>query len=349
MTSSKVRLVSVAVACAVLASAPAWAQSPSGQPTAQELETARTLYKEGKELRAVGDLNGALEKLRAAHALGNTPVTGIELARTYVMVGKLVEAREVALQVARLGVASDETVKSAEARVEAAKLAEELRPRIPTLSVRIQGMVPNEVPHLVVDGVAVPDAALGEPLAVDPGKHEVVLHVGEGAAAREAKAEAETVEGKPAEVTIQAPPGPQPPPPAPELERDLSYRTPALAQAAFTVTVLGAVWSLIAGGVAGGFAAGLPGNCNLHHQCIQGSPGGGQYQLAHQWATITDVSWAVTGLALAGGVADILVVQAQHRAEREKENGTAPPQSARAGVNVWATLGLGSAGLHGEF
>jgi hypothetical protein len=56
---------------------------------------------------------------------------------------------------------------------------------------------------------------------------------------------------------------------------------------------------------------------------------------------------AVTGLALAGGVADILVVQAQHRAEREKENGTAPPQSA--GVNVWATLGLGSAGLHGEF
>src|SRR5258708_1177786 len=122
-----------AAGCA--AACPAYAQQHNA--SAQELETARTLYKEGKELRAKGDLPGALEKFQAAHALGNTPVTGIELARTYALVGQIVEARETCLYIARMPVAPDETEKSAEARADAAKLAEELRPRIPTLLVRV--------------------------------------------------------------------------------------------------------------------------------------------------------------------------------------------------------------------
>src|ERR1019366_10325032 len=142
---------------------------------------------EGKELRAAGDLPGAIGKLQAAHALGNTPVTGIELARTYATAGKLVEGREVALQVARIPVASDETEKSADARAEAAKLAEDLRPRIPTLTARVSGVGPDEVMHLSIDGAAVPDVAVREPQKVNPGKHEVVVRVGDGAAVGEAR------------------------------------------------------------------------------------------------------------------------------------------------------------------
>src|SRR5260221_7276029 len=118
MTSSEGAALVLALAV-TFGSPMALAQSHT--PTAQELETARSLYKEGKALRARGDLRGALEKLRAAHALGNTPVTGIELARTYATAGKLVDAREVCLGIARTAVASDETEKSAEARAEAAK------------------------------------------------------------------------------------------------------------------------------------------------------------------------------------------------------------------------------------
>ena len=103
------------------------------EPGAPAMATARTLYKEGKELRDKGDLKGALQKFQAAHALGQTPVTGIELARTYAAVGRFVEAREVCLWIGRTPVAGDETSKSADARADAAKLAEDMKPRIGSL------------------------------------------------------------------------------------------------------------------------------------------------------------------------------------------------------------------------
>ncbi len=98
---------------------PAPAPSSSAQPAnAADLEAARTLYREGKALRAQGDLVGALSKLKAAHELGRTPITGLELARTYEMLHLLVEARATCLDVATIPVASDETERSVTARSE---------------------------------------------------------------------------------------------------------------------------------------------------------------------------------------------------------------------------------------
>ena len=168
-------------------------------PSAQELETARMLYKEGKALRANGDLRGALEKLQAAHALGNTPVTGIELARTYVLAGLLVEARETALYIARIPVADDETGKSVEARTDAAHLAEELEPRIPTLVVRVPGLLPNESVRVSIDRAEVPEAATNEAQKVNPGQHEVVVRTDEGRVGRDS---VEVVEGETREVAV---------------------------------------------------------------------------------------------------------------------------------------------------
>ena len=124
MTSSRSLLSALALGVALAASAPAWAAGP----TAQDLETARTLYKEGKDLRAKGDLKGALAKLLAAHSLGHTPLTGIELARVQANLGMFVEARETCLGVARMPVEADETARSADARTDAAKLADQLKP-----------------------------------------------------------------------------------------------------------------------------------------------------------------------------------------------------------------------------
>src|SRR5512143_1729383 len=115
MTSSK-RIFAALLATALFAPA-----ALAANPSAEDFATARALYKEGKDLRAAGDLKGALEKLKAAHALGHTPITGIELARTQVQLGLLVEARETCLGVARLAVESDETGRSADARKDAAK------------------------------------------------------------------------------------------------------------------------------------------------------------------------------------------------------------------------------------
>src|SRR5690606_27203790 len=94
MTSSNAARLVLAFGSFVALSAPATALA---QRTAQDIESARQLYNQGIELRDKGDLRGALDKLRAAHALGNTPITGIELCRTYAALRQPVEAREVCL------------------------------------------------------------------------------------------------------------------------------------------------------------------------------------------------------------------------------------------------------------
>ncbi len=151
------------------------------QPTSADLETARALFKEGRDLRAQGRLAEAIEKLKAAHTLGQTPITGLELARTYAGVRRLIDARETALGVARIAVAPDETERSAEARKEAAALAEELRPRIPSITIRIEGHArdtdrPESAALVVtVDGERIPPSVLGEPRKVDPGLHVIAV------------------------------------------------------------------------------------------------------------------------------------------------------------------------------
>ena len=45
-------------------------------------------------------------------------------------------------------------------------------------------MPPGREPTVIVDGVAVPSAALGEPRAVNPGVHLVTAKVGGGAETR---------------------------------------------------------------------------------------------------------------------------------------------------------------------
>ena len=339
MTSSRRLLASAGVALSVMIASPV-ALAQSAPPTAQELETARTLYKEGKELRAAGDLPGAIAKLQAAHALGHTPVTGIELAKTYVLVGKLVEAREVALSVARLGVASDETEKSADARAEAAKLAEELRPRIPTLAVKIQGLAQGELAHVVIDGVMVPDAAITEPQKVDPGKHDVAVRVGDGAAAREGHASADTPEGQAVEVAVDvpaAPAGAQPPPPTPDDDATptTSHGVPGLAKVAFGVAIAGTVVGLYGGIQAFSYSQAMSTDCH-DNRCVTGTPGANDFASAHNWANISTVAFIVGGIGLAGGIVDLFV-----------ERG--PRHPAAQGLRASPWIGTGLAGVHGQF
>ena len=72
------------------------------QHSAADVAQARVLFNEGTTLRDKGNLAGALEKLRTAHSISATPITGLELGRTYQALGKLVEAREAYLGVARI-------------------------------------------------------------------------------------------------------------------------------------------------------------------------------------------------------------------------------------------------------
>jgi hypothetical protein len=194
MTSSKKPIAALLVVAGLMFGAgPVHAQSP--EPSAADLESARELYREGKELRQKGDLHGALERFKAAHGYGQTPVTGLELGKTHLQLGELVEAREVLLSIGRIKVAADETEKSATARTEAAELAEQIRRRIPTLIVKVSGVKPDVAAQVVVDGANTPVVSFSSMRKVNPGEHTIVVQAG----GREEKrsvtlAEAETKE-----------------------------------------------------------------------------------------------------------------------------------------------------------
>jgi hypothetical protein len=182
-------------------------------PSAADLESARELYKEAKVLRDKGDLRGALEKFKQAHAYGQTPVTALELGRTHMQLGELVEARELFLSVGRMKVQSDETDKSTAARKEADDLAEQVRSRIPTLNIKVTGVPADAQPQVTVDGANIPVVSLTAIRKTNPGPHVVVAKLG----TKEQKSDVTLAERETKDVSIAldgvAEPPPPPPPP----------------------------------------------------------------------------------------------------------------------------------------
>lgn len=162
--------LTVAVA---LASSPAFAQ------TAEERETARQQFEDGKKKRDSGDKEGALASFKAADALMNVPTTKLAVARAYLALGRLVEARDAAFRVSQIPVEKKEPQPFADARAASAKLADELAKRIPQVTLNIIGVPSDDEADVTIDGVAVPPAALGAPRKVNPGKHQIVAKLKE--------------------------------------------------------------------------------------------------------------------------------------------------------------------------
>ena len=309
------------------------------QRTAQDIESARQLYNQGIELRDKGDTKGALEKLRAAHALGNTPLTGIELCKTHAALKQPVEAREVCLGVARIPPLAQETARSQEARSEAARIAEEQRPKIGALRLDIKGVPQGREPTVTVDGVAVPAAALSEPRAVNPGVHVITARVGTGA---ETRATLETKEGetRQIELAVQPPPegdvappppgktGPQPYQPPPEKKKNtfatVSYGVAGVSGA------LGLVFGIMA----------LTAEGKLDDKCPQKNCARDNWEdldSAKSSGTASTVFFVISGVALGAGIVSSLV------------GGSKSTQGQTSTPKVTPVIGFGGAGLNGTF
>jgi hypothetical protein len=293
MTSSRLAAGVTALSLALAHAPHAYAQS---QPSAQALETARNLYKQGKELRANGDIQGALEKFH-------------------------------------------ETERSSEARADAANLAEELKARIPTLVVKVRGLVGGETASLVIDGVAVPAAAATEPQRIDPGKHEVVAKAGTGTAAREARAQTEIGEAETREVTVILPP---PPPPRSEdtgaLPAGEGKHKPPLTAAGLIVTGIGVAVGTFAGIAAKSKESALEHECLPNHGCPPGDPQSDRAS-ATTLAAVSTIAFGVAGVGLVLTVVGIASGSGA-RASKSRDAG-------KMRASPW--IGAGSAGLYGSF
>jgi hypothetical protein len=338
----------VALVCTSFA-APSFAQR-----SATDIETARQLYNQGVELRDRGDMKGALEKLRAAHALGNTPITGVELCKTHAALAQPVEAREACLGVGRIPPLAGETPRSQEARNEAARIAEDMRPKISIVRLHITGVPQGREPIVTVDGAAVPLAALNEARAVNPGRHDVSARVGSGPETRsqvdlapgETKDIALPVSAPPQEETPVAAPGYPPagerPPPR--------ERSNGLATAGFVIGGVGLGVGAITGIVA------LSDKSDLQDKCtnkICGVSDHDALDAAKRWGNVSTTFFIVGGVGLVVGLIATLSAPKSSSSDRA-DRSLAPVAPLRARpvartITVTPDVGPGGVGIHGAF
>ena len=346
MTSNDARRICAALLFATCTLATAGSASAQAtQPSAADLESARALFKQGKDLRATGnpaDLRAALDKFTAAHTYAATPLTALELGRTQAALGQLVEARETLLSVGRSKVESDETEKSAAARKEAAELAEQLRPRIPGVSVKVQSTAPEGKTTLTVDGVAVSIVAGIATRKLNPGDHVLVAKAGAGPDAQKTvtleEGQMQEVLLAPTYAAAAAPPvvvAPVPP--------HVADPQPTGGGTGRTLVVIGAVAAGV--GVAAGSVTGviaLSKASNVKNACpdkgeVCGSTGAqSDYKTGRTMGTISTVSFIVAGAGVATLLAGLLM--------------PGPTKTTvGSGVKVEPLVGLGWAGVNGAF
>ncbi len=201
----RIRLAGATLALLLAAASPAQAQQPRG-PSASDRETARALMDDGRTRTQKGDLKGALLAYSGADAIMHVPTTGLAVARTQAALGLLVEARDTALGVTRIPVTPKEPAVVGEGRKQADELANELAPRIPTLTIAIK-IPPGFDPEVTVDDTAVPFAALVAPRRVNPGHHTIAAKAG----TVERRSEVDLVEKDAKSVTLEFPPDMKPP------------------------------------------------------------------------------------------------------------------------------------------
>jgi len=333
--SSDMRGVSACVLAALVGSAVA--RTAEAQQAPDDVARARELFVRASELRDRGDLRGALEEFEAAHALAVNPITTFELARTYAQLGMLVEARDAYASIARLAPQPTETERSAEARRDGPTAAEELRRRIPTLSIKIA--VPSDALSVTLDDRPVPAAALDAPRAVDPGTHHLVATAAGGARAEQTIT---VSEGESRQVRL-AVTGAAVPGPAVELEP--RAWAPALqapdaggnhlgpfAYAGFGVGAAGFVVGTVLAGATLSKASAISVDCGTT-ACVQGAKDA--THSTRDLGTAAVVSYTVAAAGVGVGVADILLYRSGRSSESEHA------------LRAW--IGVGAAGLRGSF
>jgi hypothetical protein len=142
-------------------------------PDPADRAVARTLMDEGDRRAEVKDFRGALEAYQKADSIMGVPTTGIDVARTQLALGNLVEAWRVAVAITRFPRKPTEPEAFTRARRDADALIESVLPRISTLRIAATGLAPGATFEATIDGLAVPTEQLHEAMKVNPGEHVV--------------------------------------------------------------------------------------------------------------------------------------------------------------------------------
>lgn len=328
-------------------SSPTWAA-----PTDAEKETARSLMDDGDRLRAAQDNAGALQRYQAAHEIMKVPTTGIEVAKTLTALGKLVEARRMAIEVANLPVVPGEAAVMPAARQEASALAAELATRIPSATIQVW---PKEAQATIfVDSAQLPPAAVGLPYKTNPGEH-VVQVTAPGYQTAEQRFTLQ--EGGSTTVSVnlvaggdaaQPPPEQVPPPteqtplPPPEDSAATPAEQPDRTRAyiAFGIAGAGAVLGTVTGLMSLGKASAAKDHCEGD---VCGPEAKDDIDSSKSLATFSNIGF---GVAIAAGAWGLYEVLSQPSSPAAR---TTPPSPYTPRVSVAWVPGVAQASVGGSF
>lgn len=132
---------------------------------------ARAAASEGAKAFNESRWADAIDLFTRAQSLVKAPPHLLYIARSHEKLGQLVKARENYLQIKRANIADDAPAAFKEAKRAAETELAVLEPRLPYVTVNVQGAGAAQV-TVTQDGVQVPPALLGVPRPVDPGEHK---------------------------------------------------------------------------------------------------------------------------------------------------------------------------------
>ncbi|MBI3204872.1 MAG: hypothetical protein HYZ29_25270 [Myxococcales bacterium] len=299
----------------ILAVLLSFALPAAAAPSDAEKKQARALMEEGDAAVAKKDYARALEKYQAADAIMHVPTTGLEVARTLLAQGRLIEARDAALAVTRLEVNPNEPEPFVKARAEAHRLAGELAQRIPSLEVAVTGADAFE---LRIDGRLVPAAAARLPQRLDPGDHEVAVRSPTGKAATKmltlADGQNEKLE---IALAVATPSASRATAPTHDGGAAAPARTSPLVFVGFGVGAAGLLVGTVSGVLSLGKASDAKGQCE-GNRCPPSAQN--DIDASKSWATVSNVGFAVAVVGAGVGVWGLL----------SSNKGTERPTAARA-------------------
>ncbi|MBM4364217.1 MAG: hypothetical protein FJ104_16175, partial [Deltaproteobacteria bacterium] len=154
----------------LLAGALLLAPRPGAAATDEEKAGARAAAVEGVKAYGEGRWADVVDMFSRAEALVHSPMHQLYIGRANLKLGKLVLAREALLKASRERVEADSPPAFQRAKDEAAVELATLEPRIPYLTVKLEGGTSAEV-TVTMDGAKVPAPLVGVPRPVDPGEH----------------------------------------------------------------------------------------------------------------------------------------------------------------------------------
>jgi hypothetical protein len=290
------------VASIVIVSAASTSTAGAAEPSAGDRETARSLGTQGVQALDAHEYATAERACGGAYALVKAPTVGMCLARALEGLGRLLEARDVFVEVTHLPAKPDEPVVFTTARDAARTEAEALAKRVPTVTLAVSGPPESTPLRVTLDGAPVNSETARLPRKLNPGPHTLSV----SAAGFEVASEQITIaEGEDRRVEVLLRPssdGPESHSP-PLQERPAAAQSRALPVLALTVGAVGLAGLVV--GVSAGVAASskhstLSGECNPASDTCPPSAGG-DLDAFHALRTVSTVGYIVGALGLVGG------------------------------------------------